>query len=155
MALSIDDYIDAARRGAGLASDRQLCAHLNLSSATTSQWRTRRSWPTDETMVRLADLAGLDPVTALIDLNRWRAAAVQATRAAAIYERLAELVKAGAVALALLVIGAGTYPKQAVANAEHVISSANGRRRRRLIYQWLSRRPGAAISRAPRKAPAC
>lgn len=69
---TIDDYIDAARARAGIRSDRQLAIQLGLVQSSISQMRTKRIWPSDETMIRLAIMAGIDPAEALLELSAWR-----------------------------------------------------------------------------------
>ncbi len=66
-------YIDAAKTRAGVGSDRQLGFLLGLSASAVCAWQRGRSWPDDETMVRLAALAGVAADEALLDLNIWRA----------------------------------------------------------------------------------
>ena len=75
---TIDDYIDLAKERAGLSSDRELARRLGKLANPTTQWRTRRSWPADGTMVKIARLAGVDPCQAVLDLSRWRSTDDQA-----------------------------------------------------------------------------
>ena len=69
---TLDDYLDLAKDHAGLTSDRELARRLGKTANPCTQWRTRRSWPADGTMVKIAELAGVDPCQALLDLARWR-----------------------------------------------------------------------------------
>ncbi|WP_298334152.1 hypothetical protein [Asticcacaulis sp.] len=69
---SIDDYLDAAKQRNNIPSDNQLCKAIGVSSPVVSCMRTRRNWPSDATMLRIAELAGVDPAEALIDLSIWR-----------------------------------------------------------------------------------
>ena len=69
---SIDDYLDAAKQRQGVSSDTKLGKLIGVSSPVMSGMRTRRNWPSDPTMVRIAELAGVDPAEALIDLSIWR-----------------------------------------------------------------------------------
>lgn len=89
---SVDDYLDLARNRQKLPSDRQLCAHLKCTDAVVSQWRKRKSFPSDEHMVRLAELAGLDPQVALLELACWRAVSRNENVAVGVYKRLLERV---------------------------------------------------------------
>jgi len=45
---------------------------LNISSAAMSQLNTGKTIPSEATMIKLAELAGLPKEEALIDLNLWR-----------------------------------------------------------------------------------
>lgn len=104
MPRTVDDYLDAARARLRLPSDRQLAKKLEITPTSLNGWRSKRAWPADAQMVRLAQLAGLDPDLALIDLNTWRA---KGTDAQAGYARLREIVaKASAAALAIMVVAA-------------------------------------------------
>lgn len=71
--MHLDDYLDAAIKAQGLTSDRDLGRRLGFASTPVTQWRTKRTWPSDENMVAIAKLARIDPARALIDLNIWRA----------------------------------------------------------------------------------
>jgi transcriptional regulator with XRE-family HTH domain len=70
--MQIDDYIDAAIERNGLKSERDLARVLGLKGSAVSNWRTRRAWPSDHTMINLAGLAAVDPGAGLLDLNLWR-----------------------------------------------------------------------------------
>jgi len=73
-------------------------------------------------MVRLAEMAGVDPAQALLDLNAWR---TKSDAARATYATLRDLVSKSALgALAALVLLGGSGP----AGAEH---SGNGSTRAR------------------------
>lgn len=140
--MTVDDYIDAARARSGLPSDRQLGVHLGLSSGALNQWRTRRAWPSDDHMIRLAELAGLDPLAALIDLNRWRTTAVQSTRAAQLYEALSERLKAGVAVLFFVLFGVLPTVEQIAhrqsSNLADLYIMRINRLRRRLGFQPLT-----------------
>ncbi|GER08191.1 hypothetical protein GCM10007972_04760 [Iodidimonas muriae] len=70
--MDINAYLDQAKVHQGLSSDNQLSKRIGISQATISQMRTGRSWPGDATMVRIAELAGIDAREALLDLSMWR-----------------------------------------------------------------------------------
>src|SRR3990167_10061762 len=97
--MTIDDYMDAARARHGLNSDRQLARQIGLSAPSVNSWRTKRAWPDDETMVRLADLAGIDLERALTDLNHWRAG----PKARPIYERILARLTAALIVLGVAI----------------------------------------------------
>lgn len=96
--LTIDDYMTRAKDRNGLSSDRQLSAALGISGPTTNFWKSRRTWPSDEVMVRLARLAGEDEQIALLHLSSWRTTGQTAT----MYLDLARKISAMAVTLFLL-----------------------------------------------------
>ena len=103
--LTIDDYLDLARKRQGLSSNRKLAFALDLNPSSLSQFHTRRAWPADHTMLKLADLAGLDRQQALIDLNFWRATSPEVREQ---YSALADLVSAArrGAAVVLVLLGA-------------------------------------------------
>lgn len=71
---SLNDYLDAARAGAGLTSDRQLSLRLGHSAPRRiNTWRKGWHLPEDDQMLLLARLARWDPDAALLDKLRWQA----------------------------------------------------------------------------------
>lgn len=106
---TVDDYCDAARSLHNIKSDRELARTLGLKPTSTNHWRTRRAWPGDAVMIRLADLAGLDPAQALLDLNRWRN---DSATVRSVYDRIAHRLAATAAAIGIIAItgvaGSGT-----------------------------------------------
>lgn len=68
----IDEYLDRVKKKNNLTSDRQIAPMLGVGFTAPSQWRTKRAWPSDDTMEKLAIMAGLDAEKALIELNIWR-----------------------------------------------------------------------------------
>ena len=99
--LTIRDYLDIAKRRQGFTSDRQLSLALGFAGTSVHAFASHRAWPSDETMVKLAHLAGMDPLQALVDLNVWRA---KSPEAVSLYQKLSDLVqKSKNIAAALLV----------------------------------------------------
>ncbi len=108
---TIDDYLDAAiARNPDLRSDRRLALALGLNQAASHYWRRRKAWPADDTMLRLADLAGVDPGEALVELNIWRS---QSAETRDQYSRLAEKIRSS---LAQVLIAGVTSALVAVAS---------------------------------------
>lgn len=66
---SISDYLDAARAKSGIPSDSQLAARLGVAQTQVVKYRRAHGFPSDATMLRIADLAHIDGVTALLHLN--------------------------------------------------------------------------------------
>lgn len=99
--LNIDDYMDVAKKRQGFTSNRQLSATLGLNPNSASHFVTRRAWPSDEVMVKLAELAGLDPLQALIDLNLWRQQSPQVRN---IYASLSKIVSEARKGTAAIII---------------------------------------------------
>lgn len=113
-ARTIDDYVDAARARIGATSDRQLATRMGLKSSAIPCWRTRRTWPRDDTMLQLAELAGMPAEQALLDLGMWRTEG----RTAEVYRRIAERLARTAAALLPFAVAAYT-----VAGTEKVQSN--------------------------------
>lgn len=117
--LTIDDYINRAKTAQKLNSDRDLDRALGFKGQPTSHWRTKRTWPADETMVKLAEMAGIDPAQALMDLGIWRASS---PKVSAIYSSISErLAKVSAMVIFLLL----AYPVQRTEAAQINISNSN------------------------------
>lgn len=118
----VDFYIDAAKARQHFKSDRELSRALGAKGNPVTQWRCRRSWPADDTMLRLADLAGLDPVNSLMDLNRWRAAS---SNVRSVYERIAHRLS-GTAASIIVALGVAGYGIVGSGDASAKVSSAQG-----------------------------
>ncbi len=65
-------YIDKAKEESGAGSDRKICEMLGMAENATHAWRKRNVLPSDDTMMKLAKIARIDPYIALLDLNMWR-----------------------------------------------------------------------------------
>ena len=88
---TVHDYMDRAQaRNPLLKSDRRLSLAVGKTETAASFWRTGRSWPADDTMIRLAALAGVDPGEALVELNIWRS---QSPETRDQYSRIAAKIK--------------------------------------------------------------
>lgn len=91
---TIDDYLDKAKHNHNLKSDRQLSIMLGVTGNYVTFYRTKRSWPSDALMIKIADLAGEDQTEALINLNIWRNSD---SAAAPLYSRLLDKLKVAAM----------------------------------------------------------
>ena len=67
------DLLDRAIKLHNLPSDYALAPVLGVSRATVSTYRTGRSFPSESTACRLADLAGLPHIEAIMGVNLDRA----------------------------------------------------------------------------------
>jgi len=94
---NITDYIDTAIARSGSKSKRKFCELLGVSSSWIVA-TSRGTLPTDETMLRLAEIAGVPPHVALLDLNIWRSKG----KAQAVYKRLSQAVEKGAITASIL-----------------------------------------------------
>lgn len=71
--MTINDYINIAINRLHLKSQNELARELNISTAYMANLKTLKRLPSEETMLKLADLAGIEKEKALIDLNLWNA----------------------------------------------------------------------------------
>jgi len=122
MKRDISFYLNRAMKRTGCSSDLKLCQMLGMGKNAVFHWRNKGIYPSDEAMLKIADLAGIDHRTALIDLNMWRNQDNPA--AFKIYSRIAQVVgqSVAHLALVLAVLGSMTSPSLAVDK----VSSDNG-----------------------------
>lgn len=66
------DYLDLARQRGGYPTDGRLCFALGMTSSSLSQLRNGKILPSDHTLLRVAEIAGIPAEQALMDLQRWR-----------------------------------------------------------------------------------
>lgn len=71
---SIYDYIDAAKAKSGISTDAELSRALGLSTPQVGFWKKKKSMPSCESMIKLAEMGEMDPNKALIELGFWGAA---------------------------------------------------------------------------------
>ena len=69
---NINDYMTFAIDRQKLASNNKLAKELGKTSASISVLNHGKALPSEETMITLAELAGLPKEEALIDLKLWR-----------------------------------------------------------------------------------
>lgn len=101
---NLDDYISAAMKKNNFKSKRELCRTLGLSPNIITTYKNG-SWPNDETMLKIADLADVNPAKAILDLNKWRAPDV----AKSIYVQIENAISKGAQILGLALILSGLF----------------------------------------------
>ncbi len=70
--MEFKDYSIKAISRFGLAGNNALARELGLDKSSVSQFINGKAVPSEETMIKLAELAGLPKEEALIDLNLWR-----------------------------------------------------------------------------------
>lgn len=137
------ELLAAVKETQGIGSDYRLARFLKVSDQTVGNWQHGRRRPDDETALRLAELAGLDPDAVLVGLYAERATDEPAKRA---WERIAaRLAQAGAAAAVVCV--AVTGGPDALADAPawgaagaclYIMSNALRRRIRHQVRPRLS-----------------
>ena len=100
------ELLAAVKSAQGITSDYRLARFLGVSDQTVGNWQHGRRRPDDETALRLAELAGLDPDAVLLGLTAERATDEPARQA---WERIAaRLARAGAAMAVACVTVTGT-----------------------------------------------
>ena len=87
---SFNDYMNAAIKRQQLASNNKLAQELGITSASISILNQGKALPSEATMIRLAELAGMPKEEALIDLNLWRSK--NNPEVQKIWQRLAKMI---------------------------------------------------------------
>ena len=131
------DYLDLAIKKQGLKSDRELSRALELKSNNTmTNMRSGKHLPSDDTMIKIAELAGEPVDVALLRLNLWRSKTPETREHyAAIAERLAKQASSWLIYLGLGIMvlfsfgsntahAAGTITEQASISILAVINCA-------------------------------
>lgn len=77
---TFDNYLSEARRKQNASSNNQLAKILGISSNYISQLSQGKCLPSDETMIKIAELAEMDAEAALIDLAIWRSSGNENTQ---------------------------------------------------------------------------
>ena len=70
--MRIENYLDLAKAKNNIKSNNELARVMGMSGTAISWIYTKKAKPTEDTMIKLADLAGVDKKIALIDLNIYR-----------------------------------------------------------------------------------
>jgi transcriptional regulator with XRE-family HTH domain len=115
-------YLDRALSGFENRSDRRLAEKLGISSSVINAYRHKNTFPSDEKMMEIAELAGVDPTLALLDLSAWRTKGT----ARLTYERLSQAVQHMTMAAIVLVLSAvptSAKPLPAVDNVKSEMRS--------------------------------
>jgi transcriptional regulator with XRE-family HTH domain len=116
--MTLDQMLDQAKERQNLTSDRKLAEALGKRGSYITFYRRRGNYPDNDTLLRLAELAEIDPSEALILLNIWRTKSDEAREH---YTKLLAKIAAGVVMAAYI---AGAAPQQAVADAGYKAESA-------------------------------
>lgn len=70
---TIFDYIDAAKTKQGYTTNTELANAIGITTAAFSMWNKLKSYPSEANMVKLSELADIDPKLGIIDCEIWRA----------------------------------------------------------------------------------
>jgi transcriptional regulator with XRE-family HTH domain len=75
------ELLDAAKAAQGWKSDYRLCKALGVTSSRLGNWRSGRNTPDDGMVLRLAQLAGIDPARVLAGIAAERSSDAEVKRA--------------------------------------------------------------------------
>lgn len=70
--MEISEIIDAAKKKSGIKSNNGIARAIGITSAAMVRINSGFGLPSDQTMIRLGELAGIDRARALLLLNMWR-----------------------------------------------------------------------------------
>ena len=119
MALTIVEYLDLAKARNELSSDRQLGAALGINSRNLSTLRRGNWHPAPDTMVKIAELAGIEPHEALMQLAQWTAKSEKTRQIyAEIWDKISPM-RDTAAALLMLCILSFSAPVDARTDGAH------------------------------------
>lgn len=105
--MNIDQLCDLAKKRAGLTSDRELARRLAVSAGAVNFYRSKRTWPSEDTIIKLAELAEIDAAEAIIELNIWRSKGPEADIYRDILIRLKQTAAAFFLAFIVGIAGQG------------------------------------------------
>lgn len=70
--LTFTQYVEKAKENSQIDSNNKVASKLGISSASIAIFCNERGYPSQETVLKLANLAGVSPEKALIDFNLWK-----------------------------------------------------------------------------------
>lgn len=66
------DYVDKAKKKQNFTTVRQVAEALGVTPSAIANFKKGPQYPSQETVFKLANLAGVKPEQALIDFNLWK-----------------------------------------------------------------------------------
>lgn len=116
--LTFAEYIEKAKENSNLKNDKQVAQKINIGASALVGFRNERSYPSQETVLKLANLAGVSPEQALIDFNLWKTK--DKPNAQKVWLKLAKMI--GCLCLAIILF---TGESKANTFSNTVISQSN------------------------------
>lgn len=105
---TIKDYISEAQKKQGIPSNNKLAAAIGITNGGLSNLYKGKAIPTDETILKLAELAGIPEEEALIDVSIWRAAD---PKTKSIWERMRNMIISLCIALFVITFAHSAFAK--------------------------------------------
>jgi transcriptional regulator with XRE-family HTH domain len=96
-------YAEKAKEKQGLRSDRALAKKIGITQASIQKLVIGETIPKDETMIKVAELAGVPMEQALVDLQIWRAEKMKNSKVKSFWKNLHKMVASVALVLAFII----------------------------------------------------
>ena len=90
------DYVFEARKKQNIYSNNKLAKEIGIAGASLSVMMNNKTLPAEETLIKIADLAGIPREEALLDLSIWSA---KSEDAKSTWEKIREMLKTAALVL--------------------------------------------------------
>ena len=113
---TFNEYAEKAIVRYGLTGYNNLARELGMTKSSISMLRSGKNIPSEATMIRLAELAGMPKEEALIDLNLWRSKSNPEINK--IWQRVAKMI--GILIFSLLFSSEKTIANSSASNAENL-----------------------------------
>lgn len=94
------NYVERAKKNQDLTSDAKLAQRIKITGASLSNMINKKISPSEETLIKIADLAGISREEALLDLSIWRAKSEDVKNT---WEKIRELLKIAAMSLIIII----------------------------------------------------
>lgn len=95
--LTFKDYVEKAKINQFVKSNNEIAQMLNINNSCITQFCKEKTFPSQETVLKLAALAGVKPEQALIDFNLWKTK--DKPNAHRIWQKLAKMIQASSLIL--------------------------------------------------------
>lgn len=96
---TIKDYISEAQKKQGIPSNNKLAYALGITPTSLSEIYKGKNLPSDETMIKLSELAEISEDEALLDLSVWRA---KTPKSKEVWEKIRHIVLSLCLTMAVL-----------------------------------------------------
>lgn len=70
--LTFYEYVEKAKKNTQISNSYEIAEMLGMKAGSLTDFIKGRAYPSQDTMLKLANLAGISPERALIDFNLWK-----------------------------------------------------------------------------------
>lgn len=95
--MEFKDYVEKAKENQYLKSNKDIAVMIGINNSAITDFSKYRSFPSQETVLKLAALAGIKPEQALIDFNLWKTK--DKPNAHRIWQKLAKMIQTSSLIL--------------------------------------------------------